>query len=145
MLSGYLRRRRFRKRSLNKGGLIQLEHFFPKSSFFKNFLSPCNYLSWNRTNTISIWVCCCLGNTVSFVKSVKKYSHYKHWVKIKTFDGSKLFFADTAYTDLGDKPQIREFFFFFNLSVCSQKCEKNGVFYFVKNNCFTHCANSGLF
>ena len=82
-----------------------LNIFFFKIEFFEKFLPLCNYLSWNSTNTISIWVCGCLGNTPSYVKGVKRYSHYKHyWVKIKTFDGSKLFFPDTSYTELGGKP-----------------------------------------
>lgn len=51
-------------------------------------------------------VSCCLGNIQSLVKGVKSAPIYKHYrVKIKSFGRLKLFFTDTAYEDLGDKPQ----------------------------------------
>ena len=120
-------------------GSTTFRTFFSKIEFFKKFLPPCNYPSWNKTNTINISVCRCLGNTASFIKGVQRYPHYKHhWVKIKTFGGSKLFFADTAYMDLGDKPQTCGFL---SNWLCRKiKMWKNGVFCFAKNKYVGYCA-----
>ena len=120
-------------------GSTTFRTFFSKIEFFKKFLPPCNYPSWNKTNTINISVCRCLGNTASFNKGVQRYPHYKHhWVKIKTFGGSKLFFADTPNMDLGDKPQTCGFL---SNWLCRKiKMWKNGVFCFVKKEYFGYCA-----
>ena len=57
---------------------------------------------------------------LDFLTSIEKYLILTITlvVKIKTFGGMKVFFTDTANTDLGDKPQTRGFFF---LIVCIEK------------------------